>query len=211
MRARVCVGVCLVESREVGRIDRERESCFAGGGCGWSSLIYSSEGQRSTWPTTGIGQPMGNRLTKSRRHKRTTSSSSAKQVTHLVTHLVWHHQHWRQPRRGCRGHIPQYFGWGTSTGISPHYYYLLSDIADQYWLPSVRSASSRFHSPIRRHQFASVRQADSRHSVVRPPNLELEFTPLLTSQKTHRPGLGLGGSVHEDAHPCFPCFIHRVT
>jgi len=30
--------------------------------------------------------------------------------------------HWRQPRRGCRGHIPQYFGWGTSTGISPQYY-----------------------------------------------------------------------------------------
>ena len=26
--------------------------------------------------------------------------------------------HWRQPRRGCRGHIPQYFGWGTSRGIS---------------------------------------------------------------------------------------------
>jgi len=24
---------------------------------------------------------------------------------------------------------------GTSTGISPQYYYLLSDIADQYWLP----------------------------------------------------------------------------
>ena len=20
--------------------------------------------------------------------------------------------HWRQPRRGCRGHIPQFFGWG---------------------------------------------------------------------------------------------------
>jgi len=29
--------------------------------------------------------------------------------------------HWRQPRRGCRGHIPQYFGWGrASTGISPN-------------------------------------------------------------------------------------------
>ena len=27
--------------------------------------------------------------------------------------------HWRQPRRGCRGHIPPNFGWGTSTGISP--------------------------------------------------------------------------------------------
>ena len=56
----------------------------------------------------------------------------------------------------------QYFGWGTSTGISPQYYYVLSDIAVKYWLPSVRSASSRFHSAIRRHQFASVRQADSR-------------------------------------------------
>jgi len=29
--------------------------------------------------------------------------------------LGWVHyrkSHWRQPRRGCRGHIPQYFGWG---------------------------------------------------------------------------------------------------
>ena len=64
---------------------------------------------------------------------------------------------------------PQYFGWGTSTGISPQYYYVLSDIADQYWLPSVRSASSRFHSAIRRHQFASVRQADSRLTRLVPP------------------------------------------
>jgi len=57
----------------------------------------------------------------------------------------------------------------TSTGISPpHYYYVLSDIADQYWLPSVRSASSRFHSAIRRHQFASVRQADSRLTMLAP-------------------------------------------
>ena len=55
-------------------------------------------------------------------------------------------EHWRQPRRGCRGHIPQYFGLGgTSAGISTPYYYVLLDIADQYWLPSVRSASSRFH------------------------------------------------------------------
>jgi len=29
----------------------------------------------------------------------------------------------------------------------------------------------------------------------------------LTSQKTHREGLGLGGLVHEEAHPCFPYFI----
>ena len=28
----------------------------------------------------------------------------------------------------------------------------------------------------------------------------------LTSQKTHRGGLGLGGAVHEEAHPCFLYF-----
>ena len=79
--------------------------------------------------------------------------------------------HWRQPRRGCRGHIPQYFGWGDINGNIPQYYYVLSDIANQYWLPSVRSASSRFHSAIRRHQFASVRQADSRLTRLVPPTL----------------------------------------
>ena len=94
--------------------------------------------------------------------------------------------HWRQPRRGCRGHIPQCFGWGTSTGISPpQYYCVLSDIADQYRLPSVRSASSRFHSAIRRHQFASVPSHTSPHSVVRPPNLELALTPLARPLGAH--------------------------
>jgi len=29
----------------------------------------------------------------------------------------------------------------------------------------------------------------------------------LTSRKTHRGGLGLGGSVHEEAHPCFPYLV----
>ena len=56
-------------------------------------------------------------------------------------------------------------------GISLQYYFVLSDIADQYWLPSVRSASSRFHSAIRRHQFASVGQADSRLTRLVPPTL----------------------------------------
>jgi len=28
----------------------------------------------------------------------------------------------------------------------------------------------------------------------------------LTSQKTNHGGLGLSGSVHEEAHPCFPYF-----
>jgi len=66
-------------------------------------------------------------------------------------------------------HPPNILVGGTSTGIPPQYYYVLSDIADQYWLPSVCSASSRFHSAIRRHQFASVRQADSRLTRLAPP------------------------------------------
>ena len=45
------------------------------------------------------------------------------------------------------GTHPPIFWLGDVNGnISPQYYYALSDIADQYWLPSVRSASSRFHS-----------------------------------------------------------------
>ena len=87
--------------------------------------------------------------------------------------------HWRQPRRGCRGHIPPIFWLGGRQREYPRqYYYVLLDIADQYWLPSVRSASSRFHSAIRRHQFASVRQVDSRLTRLVPPNLELSLTPL---------------------------------
>ena len=89
-------------------------------------------------------------------------------------------QHWRQPRRG---HIPNILVGGTSTGIPPKYYYVLSDIADQYWLPSVRSASSRFHSAIRRRPLIRVFPSHTPpHSVVRPPNLELALTPLASSK-----------------------------
>jgi len=43
--------------------------------------------------------------------------------------------------------------------------------------------------------------------ILRNSQLRLVLTLLLTlcgltSQKTHRGGLGLGGSVHEEAHPC---------
>jgi len=76
-------------------------------------------------------------------------------------------------------HPPNILVGGDVNGnIPPQYYYVLSDIADQYWFPSVRSASRRFHSAIRRHQFASVRQADSRLTRLVPPNLELVLTPL---------------------------------
>ena len=71
----------------------------------------------------------------------------------------------------------QYFGWGRRQREHPRqYYYVLSDIADQYWFPSVRSASSRFHSAVRR-VFPSHTTV---HSVVRPANLELALTPLST-------------------------------
>ena len=68
------------------------------------------------------------------------------------------------------------------------YYYVLSYIADQYWLTSVRSASSRFHSAIRRHQFASVRWADSRLTRLVPPNLELALTLLNPNPVTGQKG-----------------------
>jgi len=32
----------------------------------------------------------------------------------------------------------------------------------------------------------------------------------LTGQKTHQGGPGLGGSVHEEAHPCFPYFAQQT-
>ena len=77
-------------------------------------------------------------------------------------------------------HPPIFWLVETSTGISAEYYYVLSDIADRYWFPSVRSASSRFHSAIRRHRLASVRQADSRLTRLVPPNLQLALTPLFS-------------------------------
>jgi len=64
---------------------------------------------------------------------------------------------------------PRFWLGGDVNGNIPQYYYVLSDIADQYWLPSVRSASSRFHSANRRHEFASVRQADSLLTRLVPP------------------------------------------
>ena len=70
-------------------------------------------------------------------------------------------------RRGCRGHIPpNILVGGTSTGISPPI--LLRTF--RYSRP-ILVASSRFHSAIRRHQFASVRQADSQLTRLVPPTL----------------------------------------
>ena len=80
-------------------------------------------------------------------------------------------------------HPPIFWLGGRQREYPPQYYYLLSDIADHYWLPSVRSASSRFYSAIRRHQFASVRQADSRLIRLVPSNLELALMPLCLEER----------------------------
>ena len=95
---------------------------------------------------------------------------------------------------------------GRQREYPPQYYYVLSDIADQYRLPSVRSASSRFHSAIRRHQFASVPSHTSPHSVVRPPNLELALTPLARPLGAHPlpPNLYIFS-------PNFQCAIEMAT
>ena len=36
--------------------------------------------------------------------------------------------HWRQPRRGCRGHPLQYFGWGDVNGFIP------ANIITYFWI-----------------------------------------------------------------------------
>ena len=90
-------------------------------------------------------------------------------------------------------------------------YYVLSDIADHYWLPPVRSASSRFHSVIRRHQFASVRQADSRLTRLVPPNLELALTPLPSPSffYSRQPSFSANPSHRSYPFPGIPWTVYR--
>ena len=86
-------------------------------------------------------------------------------------------------------HPPDILVGGRQREYPRQYYYVLLDIADQYWLPSVRSASSRFHSAIRRHAPIRFSQAggQSAHKA-RPPNLELALTPLDACD-------GIGGNI----------------
>ena len=56
------------------------------------------------------------------------------------------------------------------------------------------------------HVTAAYKRNKGDPSSYRPISLT-SITHLVTQHKTHRGGLGLGGSVHEEAHPCFLCFI----
>jgi len=77
-------------------------------------------------------------------------------------------------------HPPNILVWGTSTGISSQYHYVLSDIADQNWLPRPFPPNHRRGWGVGR----GVPLLHPPHSVVRPPNLELALTPLYSP--THR-------------------------
>ena len=84
----------------------------------------------------------------------------------------------RQPRRGCRGHIPQYFGWGTSTGISPPILlrtcgYNRPILVALHSL-RLKPISFGYKTPPIRFSQAGGQSAHK----ARPPNLELALTPL---------------------------------
>ena len=87
-------------------------------------------------------------------------------------------QHWRQPRRGCRGHIPQYFGWGDVNGNTPQI--LLRTFGySRPILVALRSLSLKpisfgYKTPPIRFSQAGGQSAHK----ARPPNLELALTPL---------------------------------
>jgi len=88
--------------------------------------------------------------------------------------------HWRQPRRGCRGHIPQYFGWGTSTGISPNIITYFRIQQTNIGCPplSLKPISVGYKTPPIRFSQAGGQSAHK----ARPPNLELALTPLFLTQ-----------------------------
>ena len=67
-------------------------------------------------------------------------------------------------------HPPIFWLGGRQREYLPNYY-VLSDIADQYWLPYVRSASSRFHSAIRRHNIRFSQAGEQSAHKARPPTL----------------------------------------
>ena len=86
--------------------------------------------------------------------------------------------HWRQPRRGCRRHIPQYFAWGDVNGNIPPI--LLRTFG--YSRPILVALRSLSLKPISfGYKTPPIRVFPSHtppHSVVRPPNLELALTTL---------------------------------
>ena len=90
--------------------------------------------------------------------------------------------HWRQPRRGCRGHIPQYFGWGDVNGNIPPI--LLRTFG--YSRPIlVVLRSLRLQPILFGYKTPPIRfsQAGGQSAHSSSPNLELALTPLLLSLK----------------------------
>jgi len=90
--------------------------------------------------------------------------------------------HWRQPRRGCRGHIPpQYFGRGDVNGnippISLRTFGYSRPILVALRSLSLKPISFGYKTPPTRFSQAGGQSA---HKARPPHNLELALTPLLT-------------------------------
>jgi len=110
-------------------------------------------------------------------------------------------RHWRQPRRGCRGHIAQYFGWGgTSTGISPpillHTFGYSRPILVAVRSLSLKPISFGYKTPPVRFNQAGGQSAHK----ARPPNLELALTPL---DRDHVTGLSKSCTGYQSQSCCF--------
>ena len=89
--------------------------------------------------------------------------------------------HWRRRRRGCRGHIPQYFGWGDVNGNIPPillrtFGYSRPILVALHSL-SLKPISFGYKTPPIRFSQAGGQSAHE----ARPPNLELTLTPLLAA------------------------------
>jgi len=110
--------------------------------------------------------------------------------------------HWRQPRRGCRGHIPQYFGWGDVNGNIPPPILLRTFGYSRPILVALRSLSLKPFSfgyktpPIRFSPFPHPTTFGG-SSPGDSPNLELALTPLST--RSSRPW-GRGSTSVERRH-----------
>jgi len=110
------------------------------------------------------------------------SFSTRYNTVHLALTMWTLYQHWRQPRRGCRGHIPQYLGWGDVNGNIP--LILLRTFGySRPILVALRSLSLKpisfgYKTPPIRFSQAGGQSASKAH----PPNLELVLTPLFISK-----------------------------
>ena len=94
---------------------------------------------------------------------------------YVRAHTYLTNHHWRQPRRGCRGHTPPNILVGER---QPEYPLRILLRTFGYSRPILVALRSLNLKPVWGGMFPSHTPP---HSVVRPPNLELALTPLRTT------------------------------